>query len=114
MFFNGSSIVVRSNFCSSSHMRHAVCESSISLHTLPIKRALAILALVGTVALSATASDNIRGWYEVGANVVEDAKLEQFFDQSVSDNKVKFDPGFRGAIALGTDITRFFAVEVEG
>ena len=87
---------------------------SMSLNTFSMKRAFTILSLAGTVAIPAMAAENIRGWYEVGANVIEDAKLEEFLDQPVSDNKVKFDPGFRAAIALGTEITRHFAVEAEG
>jgi opacity protein-like surface antigen len=66
------------------------------------------------IGIPAAAEENIRGWYEVGATVIQDAKLEAFFDQPLSDNKVKFDPGFRAAIALGTDLMPFLAVEAEG
>jgi opacity protein-like surface antigen len=41
-------------------------------------------------------------------------KLESFFDEPGSGNKVKFDPGFRGAIALGKEFSRYVALEAEG
>lgn len=60
------------------------------------------------------ASENIRGWYDLGAVAIEDAELEAFFDEPLSDNKVEFEPGFRGAIGIGTQLARFVAVEAEG
>jgi opacity protein-like surface antigen len=45
---------------------------------------------------------------------VEDAELESFLNETTSNNKVEFDPGFRGAIAVGTDLTRYVAIEAEG
>ena len=104
---------MRSRFCCWFAHARPVCELSMSVNSFRMAKAI-ILLMAGMVAMAAMASDNIRGWYEVGANVIEDAKLEEFFNQPVSDNKVKFDPGFRGAIALGTEITRYLAAEVEG
>ena len=71
-----------------------------------------MMALVALPAVAA--SENVRGWYDLGANVIQDAKIESFFDQPLSDNKIKFDPGFRAGIGLGTELTRRIAVEAEG
>ena len=88
---------------------------SMSLKCFYVKGAAAIVFLATLmIGMSAAADENVRGWYELGATVIEDAKLEAFFDQPVADNKVKFDPGFRAAIAIGMDVTRYLAVEAEG
>ena len=88
---------------------------SMSLKCFYVKGAAAIVFLATLmIGMSAAADENVRGWYELGATVIEDAKLEAFFDQPVTDNKVKFDPGFRAAIAIGMDVTRYLAVEAEG
>jgi opacity protein-like surface antigen len=74
-----------------------------------------ILFLAAATTVSAAAGpQNIRGWYELGAVAIEDAKLESFLDEPLSGNEVEFEPGFRGAIGLGTELTRYLAVEVEG
>ena len=65
-------------------------------------------------AVGAPAATTARGWYELGANVIEDAKLESFFGESLSGNKVEFEPGFRGALALGAELARYVAIEAEG
>ena len=70
-----------------------------------------LLCLASATGVSAA---GVRGWYELGATAIDDAELEFFFDEPVSRNKVKFDPGFRGAIALGAELTRFVALEAEG
>jgi opacity protein-like surface antigen len=83
-----------------------------------IRAAITFASLILMIGISKACADdfggNSRGWYELGATIIEDAKLEDFFDQPLSGNKVKFDPGFRAAIALGTDILPFLAVEAEG
>ena len=71
-----------------------------------------LLCLWSSTAVSAPLG--VRGWYELGGTVIEDARLESFFDEVVSGNKVKFDPGFRGAIALGREFSRYVALEAEG
>jgi opacity protein-like surface antigen len=71
-----------------------------------------LLCLAGTTEVSAATT--VRGWYELGATVIDDAELESFFDEPISRNKVKFDPGFRGAIGLGAQLARFVALEAEG
>jgi len=73
-----------------------------------------LLLLCLGIATAASAPLGVRGWYELGGTVIEDAKLESFFDEAVSGNKVKFDPGFRGAIALGKEFSRYVALEAEG
>jgi len=73
-----------------------------------------LLLLCLGVATAVSAPLGVRGWYELGGTVIEDAELESFLDEPVSGNKVKFDPGFRGAIALGAELTRYVALEAEG
>ncbi len=74
--------------------------------------------LVMVIFLAATAASgapaNVRGWYEVGPSVIEDAELDAFLNEPVSGNKVEFDPGVRGAIGFGYELTRQVALEVEG
>src|SRR6185436_10072741 len=56
----------------------------------------------------------VRGWYEAGGSVISSAKLTSFLTEPVGGGaKVEFDPGFRFGIALGTDITRYVALELE-
>src|SRR5262245_28255279 len=72
------------------------------------------LFLVFFAALAATrAGEQVRGWYEAGGTLLSSAKLESFLTEFTSGNKVEFDPGFRFGIGLGTDITRYLALEVE-
>src|SRR6185503_9378380 len=78
------------------------------------ERALRVFVVTLALALPAVASENIRGWYELGANVIEDAEIESFLGEPLSGNKMEFDPGFRAAIGIGTEITRYLAVEAEG
>jgi opacity protein-like surface antigen len=73
-----------------------------------------LLPLCLGTATAMSAPLGVRGWYELGGTIVEDARLESFFDGPVSGNKVKFDPGFRGAIALGKEFSPYVAVEAEG
>jgi len=77
-----------------------------------INYALLLLCLGSATAVSAPLG--VRGWYELGATAAEDAKLESFFGEPFSGGKVKFDPGFRGAIALGKEFSRYVALEAEG
>ena len=75
------------------------------------------LLLVGGLlglAMDASAALPFRGWYEVGGTVMENTELESFFDESVSHNEVKFDPGFRAGMAIGKQLTRHIAIEAEG
>jgi len=55
----------------------------------------------------------VRGWYEAGGTVMPSAKLSSFMNEIVSGTKVEFDPGFRFGIGLGTDISRYVALELE-
>jgi opacity protein-like surface antigen len=73
---------------------------------------LLLLCLASATGVSAHAG--IRGWYELGATSIEEVHLKSFFNEPVSGNKVKFDTGFRGAMALGTDLTPYLALEAEG
>jgi len=75
-------------------------------------RVLLLLCLGTATAMSAPLG--VRGWYELGGTLVEDARLESFLGGPVSGNKVKFDPGFRGAIGLGKEFSPYVAVEAEG
>jgi len=73
-----------------------------------------LLAFALAGAVEASAALGFRGWYEIGATVIDDAELESFLGEPVSDNKVKFEPGFRGSMAIGADLTRYVAIEAEG
>jgi opacity protein-like surface antigen len=73
---------------------------------------LLLLCLAG--ARSISAQTGVRGWYELGATVIEDVELKSFLNEAVSGNKVKFNTGFRGAIGLGAELTPFLALEAEG
>jgi len=73
---------------------------------------LLLLCLGSVTAVSAPLG--VRGWYELGGTVIEDAKLESFLNEPVFGSKVKFDPGFRGAIALGKELSPYVALEAEG
>ena len=73
-----------------------------------------ILLLAAATTLAAAGPQNIRGWYELGAVAIEDAEIEDFSDEPLSGNEVEFEPGFRGAIGLGTELTRYLSLEVEG
>src|SRR5688572_26700059 len=73
-----------------------------------------LLFCLGSATAASAAPLGVRGWYELGATAIDDARLESFLDEPVSGNKVKFDPGFRGAIALGKEFSRYVAVEAEG
>lgn len=74
-----------------------------------------VLLLLGLgTATAMSAPLGVRGWYELGGTLLEDARLESFLDGPVSGNKVKFDPGFRGAIGLGKEFSPYVAVEAEG
>jgi len=77
-----------------------------------INHLLLLLCLGSATGVSAPVG--ARGWYELGATAIDAAKLESFFDEPVSGNKVKFDPGFRSAIALGAELTRYVSLEAEG
>jgi opacity protein-like surface antigen len=79
-----------------------------------MKRCLHLILLLAASTTVASEFQNIRGWYELGAVAIEDAEIEDFLDESLSGNEVEFEPGFRGAIGLGTELTRYIAVEVEG
>jgi opacity protein-like surface antigen len=96
-----------------SAMSPLVVLSAASRHDGWMINYVLLLLCLGS-ATAASAPLGVRGWYELGATVVEDAKLESFFEEPVSGNKVEFDPGFRGAIALGKELSRYVALEAEG
>ena len=58
-------------------------------------------------------AEEIRGWYEAGATVMPSAKLTSFQTEITSGEKVEFDPGFRFGVGIGTELTRYVALEVE-
>jgi opacity protein-like surface antigen len=77
-------------------------------------RLLAALLCLGSTAVApVSGAQMVHGWYEFGGTVAEDATLESFAGEAVAGNTVKFDPGFRFGIALGTELTRHLRVEVE-
>jgi opacity protein-like surface antigen len=53
------------------------------------------------------------GWYEVGPNLIEDAKLEGFFGETVTDNQVRFSPGFHFGLGFGQELTPQWRIEFE-
>src|SRR5260370_23140211 len=50
---------------------------------------------------------------DLGGNVTQDAALNEFFGPVAPGTKVKFDPGFRGGLTGGYQLTDWFAGEVE-
>lgn len=73
---------------------------------------------VGVSVITASALDlgggsRYYGWYDAGATYVQDAKLTSFFDETVSDAQVKFDPGFRLGLGLGYRFTKYLSGELE-
>src|SRR5262245_17580234 len=74
------------------------------------------LGLAGILAGASSAwgqDIDIRGWYEAGGTVMPSAKLKSFLAEPVSGTKVEFDPGFRFGIGIGTEVTRYVALEIE-
>jgi opacity protein-like surface antigen len=76
------------------------------------QRLLLLCCLASATGVSAHAG--VRGWYELGATSIEDADLKSFLNEPVSGNKVKFNTGFRGALAVGAELTPYLALEAEG
>lgn len=58
-------------------------------------------------------SEGLYGWYEGGPAIVDDAKIRDFFGESTSGAKVKFDTGFHFGLAIGREVTDYFRVELE-
>jgi opacity protein-like surface antigen len=73
----------------------------------------ALLCLGAAATAPVSGAQMVHGWYELGGTVLEDATLESFAGEAVAGNTVKFDPGFRFGIALGSELTRFLRLEVE-
>ena len=75
-----------------------------------------VLLLFGMLGLTMEAVGALpfRGWYELGGTFMENSELESFFDESVSHNEVEFEPGFRAAMGIGKELTRYVAIEAEG
>jgi opacity protein-like surface antigen len=48
---------------------------------------------------------------DAGANWTSDTELKEFFGPVTPGSEVEFDPGFRLGVAVGYDVTPFFAVE---
>lgn len=59
-------------------------------------------------------SPSIRGWYEAGGAIIDDASLNGFAGEPVAGSTVEFDTGFWFGLGLGHEISRFVALEVEG
>jgi opacity protein-like surface antigen len=81
-------------------------------------RLLAALAFVlsgflGHAPFLAAQEMEIRGWYEAGGTVMPSANLRSFLAEPVSGTRVEFDPGFRFGIGIGTEVTRYLALEIE-
>jgi len=77
-----------------------------------LNRLLTFLGLAFLFASSVVA-DEIRGWYELGGTMIQNATLETFGNETLTGNSVKFDVGFRAGIGLGMNVTRNIALEVE-
>jgi len=58
-------------------------------------------------------SEGIYGWYEAGPALVEDAKLRDFFGETIDGSEMKFDTGFHFGLGIGQELTRFLRVELE-
>ncbi len=50
---------------------------------------------------------------DLGGNLTQDTDLKEFFGPVAPGTKVKFDPGFRGGLTGGYQVTDWFAGEVE-
>ena len=74
---------------------------------------LAGWAGIQSIAAGSDYGEGLYGWYEAGGSMVQDAKIRDFFDEGVSGNTVKFDPGFHFGIAIGREINPFVRLEVE-
>ncbi len=74
-----------------------------------------ICGLAGLRSASAESyyADGLYGWYEGGPALVEDAKVQDFFGETIDGNKMKFDPGFHFGLGIGREVTQFFRVELE-
>jgi len=69
---------------------------------------------VALTALQSSAADSpfyVRG--SIGPAFVQDAQLEGFFSEPVSNNRIEFDPGIRFDAVGGYQATPWFAAEVE-
>lgn len=50
---------------------------------------------------------------DLGGNITQDVDVEDFFGENVSGVKLELDPGIRGGIAGGYQVTEWFAAELE-
>ena len=75
----------------------------------------ALCGLAGIRSASAESyySEGIYGWYEAGPALMEDAKVQDFFGETIDGTKMKFDTGFHFGIGIGQELTRFLRVELE-
>jgi OOP family OmpA-OmpF porin len=83
-----------------------------------IFRFLTLLGAVGSVSLvsQVPAHGQPLGLYvkgDVGGNVTLDTDLREFFGPVTPGSKVKFDPGVRAGVAVGYQLTDWFATEGE-
>lgn len=58
-------------------------------------------------------ADGLYGWYEAGPAIVETAKIQDFFGETIDDNPVKFDTGFHFGLGIGRELTRYLRIELE-
>ena len=71
------------------------------------------LAVIRSASAESYYSEGLYGWYEAGPALVEDAKVQDFFGETIDGNKVKFDTGFHFGLGIGQELTRFLRVELE-
>ncbi len=78
-------------------------------------RSLAVI-LASLPGLSSAIAQGQNGFYlkgDLGASVVQDTDLKEFFGESVKGTKIEFDPGMRFGIVSGFQVTEWFAPELE-
>ena len=71
------------------------------------------LAVIRSASAESYYSEGLYGWYEAGPALVEDAKVQDFFGETIDGNNVKFDTGFHFGLGIGQELTRFLRVELE-
>jgi OmpA-OmpF porin, OOP family len=81
-------------------------------------RPFAVSLAISAVALSSvlTSWSQDFPWYvkvDAGGNLTKDTDLKDFFGLPTAGSQVKFDPGARVGLALGYNLTAWFALEAE-
>lgn len=61
----------------------------------------------------AQAEDVTYGFYELGVGLIEEASLVDFASEPLSDNAVRFNPGFRFGVGFGGDMAPWLRVEFQ-